>query len=1055
MENSVRLIAVFQCVQLRHEGRNNHHHALRGQSEHPSPRHATPSLAAAPQPRMIPAMAKGLAWTATLAISACSLLAKDAVDFNRDIRPILSDKCFQCHGPDEETLEADLRLDQRDSAVELKAIVPGKSSESLLVERINSHDPDETMPPPKIKKPVTAEEAALLAKWIDQGAEYEKHWSFEPLESDGEKNSIDEFVVAALEKNGLTLSPEAQPETLARRLFLDLTGLLPPPNRVESFLRAHAESPDGAVAALVDELLDSPHYGERWGRHWLDQARYADSHGYTIDGERVMWPYRDWVIRAVNDDMPFDQFTIEQIAGDLLPDPEKAQLVATGFHRNTLINQEGGTDDEQFRNEEVVDRVNTTGAVWLGLTLGCAQCHTHKFDPISHREYFEMFAFFNSGTDVNNTGTTVGVGEGEMFLENPDPKKLAALNTAKAEFSKTSAEQGKRQAEWEKAMLGPAEEHGSVNWTRVTPAKLTAEGGAPLELLDDHSILAGVGAPNETYRMVLSPSTGPVAALRLQLLTHESLPKKGPGLAGNGNIVLTRVEFSQNGKPVVVKHAEHDHAQPGFSAANTIDGNAETGWAINVGKGTAAGVKMNAEHEIRFTLAEPIAPGSTIEVVLRHEKNANYNIGRFAWDTSPTPPPSVAAEKLLTALKKPADKRSAEDKKYLSAEFAKVDTGQRKAQSQVDKARKALGIGKPVPTMVMRDLPEPRETFIHERGDFLRHDKETGPLHPGVPAVLPSLPDTEEKRTRLDLAKWLVRPDQPLTPRVTVNRVWMRYFGKGLVETENDFGTQGAFPTHPELLDWLALTFVKNGWSMKELHRLIAISKTYRQSSNAAPAAAKTDPLNHLIARQNRIRVEAEIVRDAALSASGLLHPEIGGPGVMPPQPEGVYAFTQRKVNWVAANGPDRFRRALYTKFFRSAPYPLLTTFDSPDFQSVCTGRVRSNTPLQSLTLANDAAMIELAKGLGARVMREAGGSDTDRIRHAFSLCYSRLPSDSELTAVGAFQQSQEEAFAKDESAAESVAPDEYPETYASAEAASWSAVARALLNTDEFITRE
>lgn len=1014
-----------------------------------------PVIGRAPSNPYSPPMAKGSAWATALLISAGLLSAEDTVDFNRDIRPILSDKCFQCHGPDEETLKADLRLDLRDSALGTKAIVPGKSNESLLVERITSDDPDEMMPPPKIKKPVTTEEAALLAKWIDQGANYADHWSFEPLKTDGEKNSIDEFIVAELEKHGLALSPEADPGTLARRLFLDLTGLLPPPNRVDSFLREYETSPDGAVAALVDELLESPHYGERWGRHWLDQARYADSNGYTIDGERVMWPYRDWVIRAVNDNMPFDQFTIEQIAGDLLPDPDKAQLVATGFHRNTLINQEGGTDDEQFRNEEVVDRVNTTGAVWLGLTLGCAQCHTHKFDPITHREYFEMFAFFNSGTDVNNTGATVEVGEGELFLDSPDPKKVSALEAAKKTLAKVTSEKGKRQAEWEKTMTQPVDEAAPAKWIRATPETFKAEGGAPLQLLDDLSLLAGTGAPNETYRIQLPPSENPVAALRLKLLTHESLPQNGPGLAGNGNIVLTSVEFFANGKPITVAQAEHDHAQPNYSSAFTIDGNPDTGWAINVGKGSAPGAKMNAEHEVAYTLAKPLSPGTAIEVVMRHEKNANYNTGRFAWETSATAPPPVAKRKLFTIAKRPTEERSEEDRKFLEAEFAKVDVEQRKAQNEVEAARKELGIGKAVKTMVMRDLPEPRDTFIHLRGDFLRHDEETGALHPGVPAVLPAMEKKPEERDRLDLARWLVRPDHPLTPRVTVNRVWMRYFGKGLVETENDFGTQGAFPTHPELLDWLALTFVDNGWSMKELHRLIANSKTYRQSSNAVPEAAKVDPLNKLLARQNRIRVEAEIVRDAALSASGLLHPGIGGPGVMPPQPEGVYAFTQRKVNWVAADGPDRFHRALYTKFYRSAPYPLLTTFDSPDFQSVCTGRVRSNTPLQSLTLANDEAMFEIAKGLGARTMREVEGSDTDRIRHAFSLCYSRIPSPQELDAVAVFQQKQAQSFSNDKAAADSVAPEEFPDSFTLAEAASWSAVARALLNTDEFITRE
>lgn len=811
------------------------------------------------------------------------LAAQEAkLDFNRDIRPILSDKCFHCHGPDEKTLEGGLRLDQRDPAVKAEAIVPGKPELSEVLARVLSDDPDEVMPPVKSKKPVTAEEAETLRRWIAEGAEYQGHWAFEPTAAPeppvGENapaapHPVDRFILAELESRGIAPSPEADPETLVRRLHLDLTGLLPPPERAERFLTEHRRDPDAAVAALADELLASPHYGERWGRHWLDQARYADSNGYSIDGERTMWPYRDWVLRTLNEDLPFDRFTIEQIAGDLLDKPTKAQLVASGFHRNTLINQEGGTDAEQFRNEEVVDRVNTTGAVWLGLTLGCAQCHTHKYDPISHREYFELFAFFNHGTDVNNTGATVEVSEGELFLDPADTAKLAAVAQSQKALAGVVAATAKRQTTWEQ-------------------------------------------------------------------------------------------------------------------------------------------VELDKTHP----------------------------------ETTETP--------LLAALRTDPAKRTAEQKRLLSAEFAKVDE-ERKA---AEKALRALGFGLPVRTMVMRDLPEPRETYIHLRGSFLDHDLETGPLRPGVPAVLPPLPGDAEKKARpdrLDLARWLVRPDHPLVPRVTVNRVWMRYFGKGLVETENDFGTQGAYPTHPALLDWLARDFVENGWSMKRLHKLIVTSATYRQSSHARPELAETDPLNKLLARQNRLRVESEIVRDAALSASGLLHPKIGGPGVRPPQPEGVFAFTQTKKTWTAATGPDRFRRGLYIHFYRSAPYPLLTTFDSPDFQSVCTARVRSNTPLQSLALANDEALFELAQGVGARLLREVEGDDAERLRRAFLLCYSRPPSEAEENAVASFRETQLASFRSDPEAAAAVAPKGRPEHIDPATAASWTTVARALMNTDEFITRE
>jgi mono/diheme cytochrome c family protein len=809
-----------------------------------------------------------------LAFPALALAAEAKLDFNRDIRPILSDKCFQCHGPDEKTLEGDVRLDERASAVSAKAIVPGSPELSEALARVLSDDPDEVMPPPKTKKIVSPAEADILRRWIAEGAEYEGHWAFEPIDTteppDG-KHPIDHFIRAELGRKGIQPSPEADPATLIRRLSLDLTGLLPDPDRVDSFLTEHQKNPDHAVAKLADELLASPHYGERWGRHWLDQARYADSNGYSIDGDRTQWPYRDWVIRAINEDLPFDRFTIEQLAGDLLPNATKAQLVASGFHRNTLINQEGGTDPEQFRNEEVVDRINTTGAVWLGLTLGCAQCHTHKYDPITHREYFELFAFFNHGTDINSTGATLEVAEGELFLTDPEPAKVKAIEEAKTSLAKITAATAKRQVAWEKSELGKA-----------------------------------------------------------------------------------------------------------------------------------------------------------------------------ASDAKETP--------LLLALRAKPDKRTNEQKKLLTAEFAKVDREKLAAEKNLAEARRALGLGAAVNTMVMRDLPQPRETFIHLRGSFLDHDRKTGPLSPGVPAALPPLPDKTTPRNRLDLAEWLVRPDHPLVPRVTVNRVWMRYFGKGLVTTENDFGTQGTYPTHPELLDWLAHDFVANGWSMKRLHKLIVTSATYRQSSHSRPDLAELDPLNQLLARQNRLRFEAEIVRDAALSASGLLHPKVGGPGVKPPQPEGVYAFTQNKKGWTAATGPDRYRRGLYIQFYRSAPYPLLTTFDSPDFQSVCTARVRSNTPLQSLALANDEALFELAQGLAARLVKDVPADDEKRLERAFFLCYARPPSDAERNAVASFRESQLASFVKDPVAAEEVAPKGSKDP---ADAASWTAVARALMNTDEFITRE
>jgi len=772
----------------------------------------------------------------------------DKPRFNRDIRPILSNNCFYCHGPDDKKREAELRLDTREGAIKetegVRAVVPGRPDESELLKRIGTHDKDELMPPPKSKKPrVTEEQVATLRRWIEQGAEYEGHWAFLPLktapppvvqEKRWPKNQIDQFILTRLESEGMKPSPEADRATLIRRVSLDLLGLLPTPEEVAAFV---ADSAPDAYEKLVERLLKNPHYGERWGRHWLDQARYADSNGYSIDSARAMWPYRDWVIKSLNDDLPFDRFTIEQLAGDLLPKPTKSQLVATAFHRNTMINEEGGTKPEQFRVEGVIDRVNTTGAVWLGLTVGCAQCHTHKFDPITHREFYQMFAFFNHGEDVNSKGAMIEVARGEMFGKGVKPSS-AEIQSAKNPKTRLTPEQ------WERGELARLE-------------KAPAEG----------------------------------------------------------------------------------------------------------------------------------------------------------------------SDALLLALKITPAARTEEEKKVARTAYDKAVPAAKNAKSKVADPDLA-------DVMIMQDLAKPRPTFLLLRGDYTRPDEKGGELAPGVIDALNAAFEKPQDnfQNRLDLARWLVSPDNPLTPRVTMNRVWMRYFARGLVETEEDFGTQGTPPTHPELLDWLGREFVRCGWSLKAMHRIIVTSATYRQSSKARPDLADKDPRNLLLARQERVRVEGEIIRDAALSASGLLDGTIGGPSVHPPQPEGVYAFTQTSKKWQADTGGNRFRRALYTMFYRSAPYPLLTTFDAPDFSNVCTRRARSNTPLQALNVANDPAFLEIAQGLAKRVEREVPGNEPEaRLRRVFALCVSREPSARELASLRDY----------------------------AAQGNDLAAVARVLFNTDNFITRE
>ncbi|HEV7401723.1 MAG TPA: PSD1 and planctomycete cytochrome C domain-containing protein [Chthoniobacteraceae bacterium] len=868
------------------------------------------------------------AFLSVLLGAACALRAgaavPETVGFNEHIRPILSNTCFFCHGPDEKHRDGKRRLDLREEAIVdhdgVRAIVPGDPDKSELMLRILSHDPEEQMPPPKSKRPaLTADEIATFRKWIAQGAKYEGHWAFQPLRTapppnadcgsriaewekrepargaelrkqqpfleNWARNPIDQFILDRLLREGIAPSPEADPRTLCRRMHLDLTGILPTPEEVESFVAESIRNPQSAIRNLADRLLADPHYGERWGRHWLDQARYADSNGYSIDSERAMWPYRDWVIKALNEDMPFDRFTIEQLAGDLLPKPTKSQLIATAFHRNSLINEEGGVKPEQFRVEESIDRLNTTAEVWLGLTVGCAQCHSHKFDPITHQEFYRMFAFFNQGEDVNSKGATLEVARGEVFGTGP---------TAEERNAEAALKRRADEAAWEKDQLAIQD-------------AAEAEGESP--------------------------------------------------------------------------------------------------------------------------------------------------------------------DALALALRVAAGRRNAEQTRLVLEAFEKAQPKYGKAK----KAAKKETDADVVDLMVMKDLAKKRETFLFLRGDFLRPDQKLGPLQPGVIAAVaePMPAPAADFQTRLDLARWLVAPQNPLTARVTMNRVWMRYFGRGIVETEDDFGSQGTPPTHPELLDWLAGEFMRQGWSMKAMHRLIVTSATYRQSSKARPDLADKDARNLLLARQSRVRLEAEIIRDAGLCASGLLNAEIGGPSVRPPQPEGVYSFTQNKKVWPDVTGPNRYRRGLYTMFFRSAPHPLFSTFDAPDFQQVCTRRGRSNTPLQALLMANDTAFFEFAQGLALRAQQEAwallspayppeekpgdwrkhGGGMP--VRRAFLLANSRPPSAKEEAVLLAYFDAQVRAFTADPAAAQALLPKAMPASFDPISTAALVGTARAILNADSFITRE
>ncbi|MEX0718586.1 MAG: DUF1553 domain-containing protein [Planctomycetaceae bacterium] len=1007
--------------------------------------------------------------TMATAVAADSPDAAEAVDYVRDVRPILQAHCIDCHGADYN--ESGLRLDTAALAKQGgdrgKGVVPGKSGDSLLYQVLVGKG---KVPPMPYEMPrLDEEEIAVIRRWIDAGAPAPEeqiaarksdHWSFQPIRNpeppavENEKwvrNPIDRFILAKLEAANIAPSPEADRATLIRRVSLDLRGLPPSVAEIDEFL---ADDQRDGYERMVDRMLASPHYGERWGRHWLDLARYGDSNGFTIDSARQMWKYRDWVIDAINRDLTFDKFAIEQLAGDMLPDPTAEQLIATGFHRNTLLNQEGGTDREQFRVETIVDRVNTTGTVFLGLTVGCAQCHTHKFDPITQREYFQLFAIFNNCS--------------EPRLPMPDAdqeRRLEEFKTQIAAATKKLAAHDeqllKGLPDWERRVAGVQ----PIEWKTPELVAAETENETRLAPQDDGSLLAKGQIPDQdTYTVEYETPFEEVAAIRLEALTHQTLPGTGPGLAFNGNFILGEFEVfaaplnatgEAGEKPrfasVKLARAVADHSQNGHDISRAIDGDPVKGWAINV-----TGGNLHADRVATFQPEQPIrhTGGMRLRIVLRNGAK-KYAVGRFRVSLTATDVPAIEIPpnvRDLVALS--AEKRDKKQQDELAAAFLERDATRRELAAELKRLQTERDNyqRQSVTTVLIMREDTPRDSHVHIRGDFLnKGDK----VEPNVPAVLPGFPAEIEKPDRLELARWLFAPENPLTARVTVNRFWQRFFGAGLVATENDFGTQGEKPTHPELLDWLAFRFRDGGWSMKRMHRLIVTSATYRQSSRHRSDLDKADPRNKLLARQERMRLEAEIVRDAALAASGLFEPKIGGPSVFPPHPGGLDKFTQNSKNWRADTDENRYRRGMYTFFWRTSPHPFLMTFDAPDGNVSCTRRERSNTPLQALTLANDQAFVEFAQALAGRIMAMPESDPATRLQQAFRSCMARWPSERELSLLIDYHDRQKQAFADRPERAKEFAPAKRPEGVAVEEAAAWTATARVLLNLDEFITRE
>lgn len=1150
--------------------------------------------------------ALGLTWLA-LATAAPSDPSKPAaapgltpdgqIDFNRDIRPILAGSCFACHGPDAGDRKADLRLDTFDGATRkhdtFTGVVPGDVAASRIIAMVTHPDPKKRMP--KRGEALTDKQVAVLKAWIAGGAKYAKHWSYvKPLRPVVPKVSnagwvrtpIDAFILARLDAKGLRPSPEADRAGLLRRLSLDLTGLPPTLAEVDAFVNDPSAD---AYENAVDRLLASPRYGEHWARKWLDLARYADSAGYADDPARTIWGYRDWVIRAINENKPFDTFTIEQMAGDLLPNATLDQRVATAFHRNTQTNNEGGTSDEEFRVAAVVDRVNTTMEVWMGTTMSCAQCHDHKYDPISQKEYFEFYAILNQTEDADrrNEAPIVSV-------------ETAEQNAKKAQLRKQIAELEKRatqrtpdvtasQVKWEQKFNAP------VAWTDLRPVAAKASSGKPITIANDGTLYAGEAAATDTHTLTIAPPASKLAGVRIQTLPHDALPGKGAG-HGGGNFVITRVlgtltppaatpvngryvrvslagkgkmihlaevqVFSGNknlaraGKAsqsstdfngpaklaidgntngdfqaksvthtkisndpwwevdlgesraidrVVVWNRSDNNLQGRLDGAvvSVLDANRKTVWQTTIDKAStkgdyatggarsvsftaafadydqanfnasnvldtpkpdATGWAVGGAHQASHTLTlipdgpVDVPAGSKLTLSIEQKSpHANHTLGQYRVAVTNDPQGRLAAYdgvpgNILAILNVPAAKRSANQKAALANHYMALAPQLKPIRDELAKLKKQLASIKPVTTVpVFAELPKnkQRTTHIQLRGSFLnKGDKVTA----GLPEVF-STENTPQNPDRLDMARWLISADNPLTARVAVNRYWEQIFGIGLVETNEEFGAQGTLPSHPKLLDWLAVEFVEGGWDVKQLLKMMVMSNAYRQSSRVTPQLIEADPMNRLLARGPRFRLPAESIRDQALFASDLLSDKMYGPPAQPPQPNlGLKSAFGGGIDWKTSQGDDRYRRGVYTRWRRTSPYPSMTTFDAPNRQVCEIRRSRTNTPLQALVTLNDPVFVEAAQALG-RLMAAHPGDNAAKVTHGFRRTLARPPSQVEVDRLVKLYEAAHDEYAGDKTAAMKMATDPLgpaPKGADPVDLAAWAVVGNVLLNLDE-----
>jgi len=1122
-----------------------------------------------------------------LALSAIPAFSQDTIDFNRDIRPILSDRCFTCHGPDEKQLQADLRLDLRQSAVRNRdgraAIVPGSTATSELLLRVDADDDAGRMPPPESGNRLTASQRELLRKWILQGADYAQHWSYSKpvrttppkvLHEQHVRNPIDRFILRQLEEQHLNPSAQADRYTLIRRLSLDLTGLPPTIERSEQF--AHDPDP-AAYETLVDELLADDAYGERWATMWLDLARYADSAGYANDPPRTIWLYRDWVIRAINSNLPFDQFTVEQIAGDLLPDPTRDQLIATAFHRNTLTNSEGGTNDEEFRNAAIIDRVNTSMQVWMGTTIACAQCHNHKFDPISQEEFFRLFAILNNTQDSDRADEAPVL----SVVTEEQSRQKDAWTQQIADLKNTLYPSGEafRAAvrNWESRARKP------VTWKELTPLAASSVGtalsvridrnGKPvqeesetavlnLEVETDLRTITGfrIDAPANSSTPTPGQSRVALTGFSVEAIKGQAAARRGRfvrvSLPGTGRFLhLAEVQVISGGKNVAPSgkarqsstafngpaEAGNDGNTDGTYANGSVTHTAqETNpwWEVDLGSetdidriavfnrtdgsvgprlngyivsilddarkeiwsqtfakapavaeqisvsgfspvvfspitATAGTVRGNSEWTLTtesstpaFAVLTPVSPLKADGLVtLRFRITQNVRkqgqLHQFRLSaTQSTGLIEALPEKLSRVLSTPPGQRTSAQLDILHAKVRSTLTPDKTVQDQIAKIEKQIAGLKGITVPVLKELPQGkrRKTFIQIRGNFLVTDKE---VSAGVPAIFHAFPKGTDIN-RLGFARWLVHPDNPLTARVVVNRYWEQLFGTGLVKTSEEFGNQGEPPSHPELLDWLALEFSRT-WDVKALIKMIVMSGTYRQSSQVTPGHTASDPFNRLLGRAPSIRLTAEMVRDQALAVAGLLSRKMHGVPVRPPRPMlGLKAAFGSSTDWSTSTGEDRYRRGLYTQWRRSLPYPSMATFDAPN-RNVCTiRRAPTNTPLQALVTLNDPVYIEAAQGLARRIAQRSLDDNSDavsqRVRYGFQLSLTRPPTQVETDRLTQLYHHARDQYSRQPDQARLLATDPLgplPDGFTAVDLAAWTLVSNVLLNLDEALVRK